>query len=163
MEKKTVEPNKKKAASKNRTKFGLMKQLLLVSSVPMLLIFVAGLASMWFVGSQIIENMVQHELSAAQYAFEVSVEKISSGAFGYKDGMFYKGNRNITYDTEFFDNFSNEVDLQVTVFWGDLRVATSLYDENGDRLTGTTADPEIYEQVVVQGNDYYSNHVATRM
>ena len=159
MEKKTVEPNKKKAASKNRTKFGLMKQLLLVSSVPMLLIFVAGLASMWFVGSQIIENMVQHELSAAQYAFEVSVEKISTGAFGYKDGMFYKGNRNITYDTEFFDNFSNEVDLQVTVFWGDLRVATSLYDENGDRLTGTTADPEIYEQVVVQGNDYYSNHV----
>lgn len=156
---KMVEPKKKKAASKNRTKFGLMKQLLIVSSVPMLLIFAAGLVSIWFIGAQIIENMVKHELSAALYAFEVSVEKISAGAFAYKDGMFYKGNRNITYDTEFFDNFSNEVDLQVTVFWDDTRVATSLYDENGDRMTGTTADPEIYEQVVVQGNDYYSNHV----
>lgn len=159
MMKNKVEPNKEKAASKNRTKFGLMKQLLLVSSVPMLLIFVAGMASMWYVGAQIIENMVKHELSAAQYAFEVSVEKISAGAFGYKNGMFYKGNRNITYDTEFFDNFSNEVDLEVTVFWGDLRVATSLYDENGDRMTGTTAAPEIYEQVVVQGNDYYTNSI----
>lgn len=158
-EPKKVETKKKETASKSKVKFGLMKQLLLVSSVPMLLIFAFGMLSIWYVGAQVIEVMVKHELSAAQYAFEVSVEKIATGAFAYKDGMFYKGNRNITYDTDFFDNFSKEVDLQVTVFWDDTRVATSLVDENGKRMTGTKADPEIYEQVVVQGMDYYSEHV----
>lgn len=158
-EPKLAQAQVKAEAPRNNSKFGLMKKLLIVSSLPMLLIFAAGLLSIWYAGSQIIENMVKHELSAALYAFDVSVDQLSTGAYAYQNDMFYKGNKNITYETAFFDNFSKEVDLQVTVFWDDTRVATSLYDENGKRLTGTTADPEIYEQVVVQGNKYYSDHV----
>ena len=77
----------------------------------------------------------------------------------YTNGKFYKGKRNIRDKTQFFDNFSHEVDLQVTVFYDNVRVATSLVDAQGNRLVGTEADPVIYDLVVKQGQDYYSDHV----
>ena len=109
--------------------------------------------------SSIIESMVQHELSTAQYAFETAIGNIAQGSYMYTNNKFYKGKRNISDNTKFFDDFSHEVDLQVTVFYGNTRVATSLVDEEGNRMIGTEALPEIYEQVVNQGQDYYSDHV----
>ena len=100
--------------------------------------------------------MVKHELTTAQYAFETAISNIAQGTYIYTNGKFYKGKRNISDNTQFFDNFSHEVDLQVTVFYDNLRIATSLMDENGNRMIGTEADPQIYDLVVKQGQDYYS-------
>lgn len=136
-----------------------MPRLLILALIPMLLLSAVAVISMEKLSSSIIDAMVKHELSAAQYAFEVSVGNISNGTYMYTNGKFYKGKRNISENTEFFDNFSKEVDLQVTVFYNDIRVATSLIDETGTRMIGTTASPEIYQTVVVEGQDYYSDHV----
>lgn len=137
----------------------LMPRLLILALIPMLLLSAVAVISMEKLSSSIIDAMVKHELSAAQYAFEVSVNNISNGTYMYTNGKFYKGKRNISENTEFFDNFSKEVDLQVTVFYGDIRVATSLIDENGNRMINTTADPAVYQTVVVEGQDYYSDQV----
>lgn len=137
----------------------LMPRLMILALVPMLILSAVAVISMERLSSSIIEAMVKHELSAAQYAFEVSVGNLANGTYMYTNGKFYKGKKNVSDNTAFFDNFSKEVDLQVTVFYGDVRVATSLVDETGTRMTGTTADPEIYQTVVVEGQDYYSDHV----
>lgn len=137
----------------------LMPRLLILALIPMLLLSAVAVISMEKLSSSIIDAMVKHELSAAQYAFEVSVNNISNGTYMYTNGKFYKGKRNISENTEFFDNFSKEVDLQVTVFYNDIRVATSLIDENGNRMINTTADPAVYQTVVVEGQDYYSDQV----
>ncbi len=137
----------------------LLPRLLILALVPMLLLSAVAVISMEKLSTSIIEAMVRHELSAAQYAFEVSVENLSNGAYIYAGGNFYKGKRNISNNTDFFDDFSQEVDLQVTIFYGDIRVATSLVDEDGTRMIGTTASPEIYETVVTGGQDYYSDDV----
>lgn len=149
----------KYGTTQKRTGLKLTPRLLLVSATPMLLLFAVAIAAVEIVSTNITELMVQHELSAAQYAFEVTVENIATGTYLYTNGTFYKGKRNISENTRLFDDFSKEVDLQVTVFYGDTRVATSLTDENGNRMVGTTADPEIVERVVNQGQDYYSDHV----
>ena len=75
----------------------------------------------------------------------------------YSNGKFYKGKKNISDNTEFFDNFSKEVDLQVGVFYGDTRVATSLVDDQGNRMVGEQASPEVVEVVLNQGQEYYSD------
>lgn len=143
-----------------RTGLKLTPRLLLVAAIPMIMMF--GVA-VWGISSScenIIDTMVQHELSTAQYAFEVSVGNIAQGNYLYTNDKFYKGKRNVSDNTQFFDNFSKEVDLEVSIFYDNLRVATSLMDEQGNRMIGTEADPEIYETVVKQGKDYYSEHVA---
>lgn len=137
----------------------LTLRLVLVTALPLILMFGFAIVGLGSSCSSIIESMVQHELSTAQYAFETAIGNIAQGSYMYTNNKFYKGKRNISDNTKFFDDFSHEVDLQVTVFYGNTRVATSLVDEEGNRMIGTEALPEIYEQVVNQGQDYYSDHV----
>ena len=137
----------------------LTPRLVLVAALPLILMFAFAVAGISSSCGSIIESMVQHELMTAQYAFETSVANIAKGTYMYTNGKFYKGKRNISDNTQFFDNFSHEVDLQVTVFYDNVRVATSLVDAQGNRLVGTEADPVIYDLVVKQGQDYYSDHV----
>lgn len=137
----------------------LTPRLVLVAALPLILMFAMAVAGISSSCGSIIESMVQHELKTAQYAFETSVANIAQGTYMYTNGKFYKGKRNISDNTQFFDNFSQEVDLQVTVFYGNTRVATSLVDENGNRMVGTEADLTIYDLVVNQGQDYYSENV----
>lgn len=137
----------------------LMQRLLLVVAVPLILMLAMAVAGISSSCGSVTETMVRHELQAAQYAFEVSVSNIAAGSYMYTNGKFYKGKRNISDNTQFFDNFSQEVDLQVTVFYGNVRVATSLVDEDGNRMIGTEADPEVYDIVVNQGQDYYADNV----
>lgn len=138
----------------------LTLRLVLVAALPLILMFAFAVAGIRSSCGSIIESMVQHELMTAQYAFETAVGNIAQGTYMYTNGKFYKGKRNISDNTQFFDNFSHEVDLQVTVFYGNTRVATSLVDEDGNRMVGTEADPVIYDLVVDQGQDYYSEDVA---
>lgn len=142
-----------------RTGLKLTPRLLLVAAMPMILMFVVAIGGISSSCGRITEEMVKHELSTAQYAFEVSVGNIAQGSYTYTNNKFYKGKKNISDNTEFFDNFSHEVDLQVTVFYDNMRVATSLVDEQGNRMIGTEADPEIYDAVVKQGRDYYTDNV----
>lgn len=137
----------------------LTPRLVLVATLPLILMFAFAVAGISSSCNSVIESMVQHELMTAQYAFETSVENIAQGTYMYTNGKFYKGKRNISDNTQFFDNFSHEVDLQVTVFYDNVRVATSLVDAAGNRLVGTEADPAIYDLVVNHGQDYYSDHV----
>lgn len=134
----------------------LMQVLLIMAAVPMLLMFLVALNGIKVACGGITETMVHHELSAAQYAFEVSVGNMAAGTYMYTNGKFYKGRKNVSEDTQFFDNFSQEVDLQVSVYYDKTRVATSLMDRDGNHLIGNEANPEIYELVVQQGQDYYA-------
>ena len=42
----------------------------------------------------------------------------------------------------------------MTIFLGDLRVSTNILDETGSRAVGTRVSPEVYQTVLVQGQDY---------
>ncbi|MDE6054781.1 MAG: cache domain-containing protein, partial [Lachnospiraceae bacterium] len=137
----------------------LTPRLVLVAALPLILMFAFAVAGISSSCASIIDSMVQHELTTAQYAFETSVSNIAQGTYMFTNGKFYKGKRNIGDNTQFFDNFSREVDLHVTVFYDNIRVATSLVDEDGNHMVGTEADPAIYDLVVNQGQDYYSDNI----
>lgn len=137
----------------------LMVQLLLIVSVPMLILFMFAIASVKAICTDVANQMVEHELNTAQYAFGVAVNGIANGTFQYKDGNLYKGKRNISESTQFFDNFSDEVDLEVSVFYEDTRIATSLVDEDGNRLVGEKANSDVVETVINQGNNYYTDDI----
>ena len=146
--------DKKKAGLK------LMAQLLLVVSIPMLILFAFSILAIRAISTNVAERMVQHELNAVQYAFEVAVGNISKGTYMYANGKFYKGESNLSDNTQFFDNFSAEVDLQVAVLYGDTYADTSLVDKNGTRITGTSVDAEIVERVINQAQSYYSDDIS---
>ena len=148
-----MEENKKKGGLR------LMMRLLLVIAIPMLILCTVAILAIRSVCMDVSDKMVKHELNLAQYAFSVSVGNLANGTYMYSNGKFYKGKKNISDNTEFFDNFSKEVDLQVSVFYGDTRVATSLVDDQGNRMVGEQASPEVVEVVLNQGQEYYSDSI----
>lgn len=68
------------------------------------------------------------------------------------NGNLMKGSFNVSGDTEFLDSFVEGLDLDVTIFYGDTRMATTLKDKDtGKRIVGTTASEEVVEQVIKNG------------
>lgn len=134
--------------------FKLLQKLLLAAFAPMIVLFIIAVFAIQTVCMEVADTMIAHELNAAQYAFEVALGNISVGTYMYTNGKFYKGKKCLDENPQFFDNFKEQVDLEVAVFYKDTCVATSLIDENGERMRGMTADSEIYEMVVNQGLNY---------
>jgi len=59
-------------------------------------------------------------------------------------------------DASFVDRLKAMLNSEVTVFIGNERAMTTLVDEQGQRIVGTTLDtPEIVETVLEKGNIYY--------
>lgn len=132
----------------------LMHKVLGVSLIPMIALFLVALVSIRTACMDVAMTMVTHELNAAQYAFEVAVGNISQGTYMFTNGKFYKGKKCLDDNTQFFDNFKQEIDLEVAVFYKETCVATSLMDENGERMRGMIADEEIVDIVINQGQNY---------
>ena len=59
-----------------------------------------------------------------------------------------KGSFNITDETDFIDSFVEGSGMDVTVFYGDTRMATTLKDDSGKRIVGTQADADIAKAVL---------------
>ena len=58
-------------------------------------------------------------------------------------------------DFSFVDYIKDVAKIETTtVFLGDLRVSTNVRDQNGVRAVGTRASQNIYDRVLVQGQDY---------
>ena len=91
---------------------------------------------------------------------------LAEGDFTAVDGILYKGEYDVSADTAFFDEFKDRTTVDITIFWGNERLATSVVDETGARAVHTTMSDELYntlkadktyfsEDVVVVGQDYY--------
>ena len=55
------------------------------------------------------------------------------------------------------DSIEAQTGGEVTVFCDDLRIASSLTDENGIRAIGTNMSPDIYQRVIVNGEELVEN------
>ena len=133
-------------------------KIMLISILPVLILAIAlttyGVLSMR--SGMREEAMAGLEYSA--HAMAAAYDAISAKDYVLQEkggvGTLYKGGFNVTQNEQFIDKFTGDTDLEVTVFWGGVRYATSLTDEAGERIIGTEASPEVVEKVVGQGQDY---------
>ena len=57
------------------------------------------------------------------------------------------------------DTLHEETGIDISLFWGDIRVATSLVDDSGKRIVGTKLDNEVKIKVIDQGSEYFSENL----
>ena len=95
-------------------------------------------------------------LRSTDYAVLEMFENVADG--DYKQdakGNVYRGEYKISDNNELADYIKNKTDVDVTFFYGDTRVLTSLKDKKtGDRLIGTTASKEVTDKVLKNGKEY---------
>ncbi len=135
---------------------GILAQLLLICLGPVLLL----VGILIFAASSYLREGLQEQ---AEFALHCTVQAVKSGYDHNAEGDYYindqgelmKGEYNISAHMEGIDEYVEGLATDVTLFYGDTRMATSLLDTSGNRIIGTQALPEIAEKVL-GGQDYSS-------
>lgn len=147
---------------RRRHRLSLIGKILGISIVPTLIMGIV----LTLVGIRGIREGMQEEVFNALEAITTSVSAaysaVDEGDYSLSaSGELMKGNLNVTQDQELLDSFTKGNDKEVTLFFGDVRYATSLInEETGERILGTTADPEVYRRVAEQGEIVHLSNIA---
>lgn len=84
------------------------------------------------------------------------------GEIRMEDGHLYMGETDMTDNYTLVDRIKENTGSDVSLFWRDTRILTTVTDESGKRIVGSKLeDPQIINAVFA-GNEYYSDHVDIR-
>lgn len=139
----------------------LKAKILAVSLIPVILLGVI----MFLVAADRIANGIYDEAYLGMHATTLAIRDIfETGYEGQyhldEHGELWKGNElNISKSLDIVDHIKENTGLDVTIFWEDNRVLTSIVDEKGNRQIGTKASSEIADVVLGQENSYQNRHV----
>jgi len=139
----------------------LKEKILALSLVPVLVLGI----TMFLVAADRIANGIYDAAYNGMHATTLAVRDIfeegKSGAYHMDEqGMLWKGDAlNISQATNIVDHIKESTDIDVTIFWGDTRILTSIVDEHGARQINTKASAEVAERVLQNGETYYDRNI----
>ncbi len=107
-----------------------------------------------YIMSDTIMNSANVKLDSDMNVLNSIIESNYSGDWSVEGDSVYKGNKKISRDIPLVENFKKMTGNDVTIFLGDTRVLTSVLDSSGNFATGTKASKEVYEHVIVGGEDF---------
>ncbi len=118
-----------------------------------------------FIGIPFLTNLLydasEKELRDACLSTGLLMEAYYPGDYRLtgKDSLYlYKGETDITKDYSVVDTVSEATGLEITLFYKDTRILTTLTDENGARMVGTGIASQIYKPVYEDGEEvFYHN------
>lgn len=139
----------------------LKGKILALSLVPVIMLGIF----MFLAAADRIANGIYDEAYVGMQATTLAVRDIfeigNSGPYRMdEDGMMWKGDRlNISQATDITDHIKENTGMEVTVFWGDTRILTSIVNERGERQINTQASEEIVSRVLKKGETYQNRNI----
>ena len=147
-----------KSQEKMKKKKGvrLALKLSLTVSIPLLLITVIGIAISAGKQNSISKDLVEREISGIAASVREAYIEMGDGAdFTMSGDTLKKGNETLSENYELIDKLKQERQVELSVFYGDTRVLTTLKDGSGKREINTKMSKEVYD-TIQSGKDYYS-------
>lgn len=142
---------RKRRKEKKNGSSRLWIKIMLVALLPMILMAViVGITAMRNMKEGMRQEMM-YALETEAHSLEQLYNAVNSDTYSVSGDKLMKGSFNVTDETDFLDSFVEGTDMQVTVFYGGTRMATTLKDQSGNRLTGTKADEAVTKAVTQDG------------
>lgn len=104
-----------------------------------------------------MENLEISALRAIAYTVEDMFEKVDGGEYHLVEDELYKGEFNLSQSMDILDKIATDNGIDLTICYGDVRMATSLKDEKGNKIVGTSVDAEVANKVL-KGEVYSSKN-----
>lgn len=148
-----------KQKKKKKIRMDVKTLVILISSLPLLvtcivIVYFAGLTLRTGLEEQVLDGL-KGIATAACYAYD----EVDIGGY-YMDGeQLHKGNYNVTENIAVLDKIASDNEAVLTIFLGDTRRATTIKNDNGERIVGTTADAAVVAQVLNKGMEYPTKNV----
>lgn len=123
--------------------------------------------------SGLSSNLVEDDLRTTAYVVNELLNISIEGDYSLVGNDLYKGDINLTQDNSIIDTLHSETGLEVTLFWGSTRTATTVLNESGSRALNTKIDGKIVKKVQdgesvfiskvnIQGSDYSACYIPLR-
>ncbi|HBZ63827.1 MAG TPA: hypothetical protein DEO89_04275, partial [Lachnospiraceae bacterium] len=150
---------KSQKKSKKKKGMRLAFKLSLTVSIPLLLITLIAIAVSAGKQNGISKDLVEREISGIAASVREAYTEMGDGAdFTMSGNTLKKGNVTISENYELIDKLKQERQVELSVFYGDTRVLTTLKDGSGKREINTKMSKEVYD-TVQSGKDYYSGNL----
>lgn len=132
-------------------------KLSLTVSIPLLLITLIGIAISAGKQNSISKNLVEREVSGiAASVREAYVEMADGADFAMSGDTLKKGNETLSENYELIDKLKQERDVELSIFYGDTRVLTTLKDSSGKHEINKKMSKEIYD-IIQRGESYFTD------
>lgn len=141
-------------------KLTIRKKLLLCAFLPIgiLGIIIIVIAATSLRGS--IIRQVENSLRGTAAATLAAYDQNSGLYLVAENGDIWKGGYNISRSEKLLDTIKEKSGMEVTFFYGDKRIMTSIVDADGKRILGSPAGAKIVEEVLNKGQEYFSRQVS---
>ena len=137
-------------------KMKLRGKLICIILFPVLLLGIAVMQLSKVTVSNVLVDKLNTSLRATAVSVNNSLQYVGEGELKLNEaGDLVKGEFNISKNLNFVDSIKSESDVEVSVFYGDIRYLTTLTDEEGNRLVGETVGEEIVSKVLRSGEDLF--------
>lgn len=145
----------KKDSKRKNAKFGIRWKIMSISFVPLLVLAVAGALFSAATIRRGMEDEAVKRLEDIASGTEQALGIVGEGEYRAKEEALYKGEHNISEDLTAFETFTAKSSIDITLFWGDTRMVTTLIDHTtGERMVGTKAADQVAQAVLENGEIY---------
>ena len=132
-----------------------------IGLIPLLTLGIVMLffTSQWF--TRIMYQEVEGELRNATQVACTLLDAAYPGDYhleGTVAYLLYKGDTNITGSYDLLDQFKEDTGLDITLFYADTRILTTLYNNDGERITGSGAPDVVIRDVLNTGESHFYTH-----
>ena len=132
-------------------------KLSLTVSIPLLLITLIGIAISAGKQNSISKDLVEREVSGIAVSVREAYIEMADGAdFAMSGDTLKKGNETLSENYELIDKLKQERDVELSIFYGDTRVLTTLKDSSGKREINKKMSKEIYD-IIQRGESYFTD------
>lgn len=138
----------------------LKTKILICALIPVLLMCIVALIINDTVVKNKMLNDAKSELRATAESVLAAYDQNTGDYFLNSAGDLWKGSYNVSLSDKFIDNLAAKTGIDITFFYGNQRLVTSLIDENGQRITGSPAGEFLVQNVLIDGNDVFTNRVS---
>lgn len=150
---------KEKQINVSLVKKGLMRKLLLMSLIPLI---ATSVISVVVSSAKMVEKMrgeAYSKIGAVAHMAKKMYEEIDDGEYSYSGGELKKGTYNITKNHKVVDAVKEETGVDITIFYGDTSIVTTIFDGDMNRDTDIKASERVIDEVLEKGNEYKNKQV----
>ena len=137
----------------------LQYKILIMAICPVLAMCIVA----FIINNTVVKNKLlddaKEELRATAKAVLAAYDQNTGDYFQNAVGDVWKVAYNVSLSEGFIDDIQDKTGISITFFYGDKRLVTTLVDEEGNRITGTSAGEFLVANVLQDGNDVFTNRV----
>ena len=160
--------NRKGYSMKRKKIWNMNKQFFLLTVLPVVGLGLAVTLIVSYSVSRSFTSEAHHNLENLGNAVLLHYDYLYPGDYTLEPGTsengqttyrLLKGGTDITQDYSYIDQLKEKTGADLSVFYLETRILTTVTDTNGNRLIGGSAHPIVLDHVLKEGNPHFYNKV----